>query len=488
MGNGVFQNLLKDAAGGFFGNDYLRDYTHASKTFGANSLYQNAPKQKFLFHCYFSINQFVYDLDSSFAGNFQNFGLLVRDVKLPSYQFATHQMNQYNRKRIVQSKIKYNPVQFSFFDDNGNTMNKLWAAYYTYYYNDGAIPAVQFGGQKGGFGQDLSSVAVTGKVRGLAGAGTKTAAPVQDPDYKNRNIYENDLSGKLYYGYNGSNDTAPKKPNFFSEITIYGFYQKNFIAYTLINPVITEFAHDTYDYNEATGIMKNTMSLDYETVVYNEGAIDGEKPSNLVPGFGDIANYDRTKSPIAMPGSTSKILGKDGLIDSVGGALKGAENNPLGAIRAVGAAYNTLKNTDIKQTLKTELKNSLINNLRQKPNTTRNLSFEFVNAESSRTDAMAAGAPATGTVFGTDSAQNTNPNNTTKTGTDAKGNPILNGLKNLGKQVLGGFTDVGQAVATTVQDATRVVGTNGIDLRKLAEKPAGKQSNSGGSVNSGGGG
>lgn len=484
---GFFQNLLKDTAGGFFGSDYLRDYTHASKTFGPNQ-YQNAPKQKFLFHCYFAINQNVYDLDSTFAGNFQNFGLLVRDVKLPSYQFATHQMNQYNRKRIVQSKIKYNPVSFSFFDDNGNTMNKLWAAYYTYYYNDGAIPAVDFGGQKGGFGQDLSSVAVTGKVRGLAGAGTKTAAPVQDPDYKNRNIYENDLSGKLYYGYNGSNDTAPKKPNFFSEITIYGFYQKNFIAYTLINPVITEFAHDTYDYNEATGIMKNTMTLDYETVVYNEGAIDGDKPSNLVPGFGDIANYDRTKSPIAMAGSTSKILGKDGLIDSVGGALKGAENNPLGAIRAVGAAYNTLKNTDIKQSLKTELKNSLINNLRQKPNTTRNLSFEFVNAESSRTDAMAAGAPTTGTVFGTDSAQNNNPNNTTKTGVDAKGNPILNGLKNLGKQVLGGFTDVGEAVATTVQSATRVVGTNGIDLRKLAEKPAGKQSNSGGGVNSGGGG
>lgn len=473
--SGFFQNLLKDTAGGFFGSDYLRDYTHASKTFGPNQ-YQNAPKSKFLFHCYFNINSFVYDLDKS-LGTQQNFGLLVRDVKLPSYQFATHQMNQYNRKRIVQTKIKYNPVQFTFFDDNGNTMNKLWAAYYTYYYNDGAIPKVSFSGARGGFGQDLTSIAQTGAVRGLAGAGSKTAGPVQDPDFKNRNIYENDLSGKLYYGYEGSNEIAPKKPNFFSEITIYGFWQKNFVAYTLINPIITEFAHDTYDYNEGNGMMKNIMSLDYETVVYNEGAIDGEKPSNLVPGFGDVANYDRTKSPIAMPGSTSKILGKDGLIDSVGGALKGAENNPLGAIRAVGAAYKTLKNTDIKQTLKTELKNSLLNNLRQKPNETRNLTFDFNNSASSQTDALAAGAPTTGSAYGTDSAQNNNPNNNVTV--NAKGNPLINGIKNLGKQVLGGFTNVGEAVNNTIKDTT------GVDLRRVAETPAGVQSNSGGTVNSG---
>ena len=40
---GFFQNLLTDAAGGFFGNDYVRDYTHASKTFRPSS-YAYAPK------------------------------------------------------------------------------------------------------------------------------------------------------------------------------------------------------------------------------------------------------------------------------------------------------------------------------------------------------------------------------------------------------------------------------------------------------------
>ena len=52
---GFFQKLATDAAAGFFGNEYLRDYTHAAKTFIPNA-YQYAPKFKFLFHVYFEIN------------------------------------------------------------------------------------------------------------------------------------------------------------------------------------------------------------------------------------------------------------------------------------------------------------------------------------------------------------------------------------------------------------------------------------------------
>jgi len=46
---GFFQNLLTDAVQGFFGSEYLRDYTHASKTFRTNA-YGYAPKFKHLFH------------------------------------------------------------------------------------------------------------------------------------------------------------------------------------------------------------------------------------------------------------------------------------------------------------------------------------------------------------------------------------------------------------------------------------------------------
>ena len=52
---------LQNAVTGFFGNPYLRDYTHAANTFLPNS-YENAPKLKFLFHTVFEINQEVLNL------------------------------------------------------------------------------------------------------------------------------------------------------------------------------------------------------------------------------------------------------------------------------------------------------------------------------------------------------------------------------------------------------------------------------------------
>ena len=80
---------------------YLRDFRHAARIFLPNTQ-SNAPKVKFLFHVYFEINELAYKPPTG-----DNFGILVKSVKLPSYKFDTEIMNQYNRKRLVQTKIKY---------------------------------------------------------------------------------------------------------------------------------------------------------------------------------------------------------------------------------------------------------------------------------------------------------------------------------------------------------------------------------------------
>jgi hypothetical protein len=54
--------------------------------------------------------------------------------------------------------------------------------------------------------------------------------------------------------------------------------------------------------------------LEYETVVYNEGDIDGNDPASIVTGFGMKANYDRELSPIAREGSNSLVQGQAGLL------------------------------------------------------------------------------------------------------------------------------------------------------------------------------
>ena len=305
--SGFFQNLLTDTAEGFFGNDYLRDYTHASKTFRPNA-YQYAPKFKFLFHVYFEINQSAYAVGLPQQANF---GLAVKSVKLPSYTFDTHTMNQYNRKRIVQTKIKYDPIDINFHDDNGNLIRNMWYNYYTYYYKDASIPVASLSGRQA---QDT-------------GNGSSNRPGVTD--YNTRNIYSQSITGNTNWGYIGETPDDPAtntqagngqtKIPFFKNITVFGFNQHKYVAYTLINPIINRFAHDTYDYAQGNGTMDNVMTLDYETVKYFQGSIDGTKPSDIVAGFGLDANYDRRTSPISRPGSQSSILGQGGLVDGIFG-------------------------------------------------------------------------------------------------------------------------------------------------------------------------
>lgn len=367
---GFFQNLLTDAAGGFFGSDYLRDYTHASKTFRPNA-YQYAPKFKFLFHVYFEINQSAYAVGLPQGANF---GLAVKSVKLPSYSFDTHTMNQYNRKRIIQTKIKYDPIDINFHDDNGNLIRNMWYNYYTYYYKDASKPIVS----------------VSGRQTNQNSGNGNNASP-NNTNYNLRNIYSQSITGDTDWGYIGetgttfngstSTGTGQTKIPFFKNITIFGFNQHNYVAYTLINPIITRFGHDTYNYAEATGTMENTMSLDYETVKYFQGAISGKEPSNIVAGFGLNDHYDRVPSPITRPGSQASILGQGGLVDGVSGViddLSGDNTNVLGAIQKAGATLNTVKNMNLKQAIKSEVTTGVINAIMNPVNNTgRNVLFNL---------------------------------------------------------------------------------------------------------------
>jgi hypothetical protein len=364
--SGFFQNLLQDsvsqiktgagqAVKSFFGNEYLRDYTHAAKTFRPNA-YQYAPKFKFLFHVQFQINNFI---ENSYATPFPpgtNLGLAVKTIKLPSYQFDTHVMNQYNRKRLVQTKIKYEPIEIQFHDDNGNMINKLWYNYYTYYYKDAMKQAIQEAGNN------------------TVPPGSKNGQPVNSSvtsPYNIRTTYNPSTRGDGDWGYIGESSTPTSisattlgqtKIPFFKNISIYGFNQHNFIEYTLINPIITKFSHDTYSYAETNSTMQNTMSIDYESVAYSEGKLDGKNPSNIISSFGNETNYDRTLSPIARPGSQANILGQGGLVDAAGGIAEDlSRGNILGAIQKSGATYNTFKNGKLQQAVRSEINNTLYN-------------------------------------------------------------------------------------------------------------------------------
>jgi hypothetical protein len=363
------QNLLNGAAATFFGSPYLRDYQHASRTFRTNS-YENAPKLKFLFHTYFDINPQVYF-------NAPNFGILVKEIKLPSFTMDTTQLNQYNRKRIVQTKIKYDPIEVTFHDDNGNNVTSMWEAYYNYYYNDGTKPGQVLRGNRGNnrFFRDTGSSIV---------------------DYNKNNIYNEDNPDDFNWGLSGgaTNFDGVKIP-FFKNITVFGLNQHNFIAYTLINPMITNFSHDTYNYSEGSGIMQNRMTIDYETVVYNEGALDGRRPEDIVTGFGDIANYDRTPSPNMAPGANGTILGRGGLIDAAGGTIRSLRGgNVLGAAQNAGLVLNRLQNPNLVEAAASDLGSMFVDAITNTPtNRNRNTLFSLPGASQTPGLSGLAGSP-----------------------------------------------------------------------------------------------
>ena len=284
----------------------LRDYTHAAKTFGTGGgpnqgagTYQYLPRNKYLFQVFFNLNTNIPAVANLISGGKSSvISLMVKTAQLPSYQIDVNTMNQYNRKRLVQTKINYNPCQIVFNDDNSDLIRNMWYQYYQYYYSD---PIYKYGNtpaQSGTLGE------ISGLPSGFSYGAQDTYNPIRlvqhwglsGQGYSNPSLQS--LSSALLTG--PASGVSP----FFNDITIYGLSQKTYAQYTMINPLITEWTHDTYDYNAGNQVVQHTMSIRYEAVKYYSGNIGGETPSTEVNNFADPAYYDTEKSPIAVSGST----------------------------------------------------------------------------------------------------------------------------------------------------------------------------------------
>jgi hypothetical protein len=340
-------NFGQDFLKGFTNVNYLRDYTHASITFTTNQ-YELKPRFKFLFHVSFTLNTTIPSLNKFVtAGDISSLSYVVKSVDLPKFNIKTETLNQYNRKRIVQTGVEYQPVTLTFHDDGGDVVRNLWYNYFSYYYKD---PSQKY--------------LAPNNINGSAGASENSQTNF---NYNSRDIYndERQVSDWGYIGESISDGVSTRtvggdtgKPPFFRDIRIYGLDQHKFAEYVLINPLISNWNHDTYNYSEGGGIMQNTMTINYETVKYYTGAIGTQRPDTNVQGFADPARYDTTVSSLSRAGSTSTVFGQGGLLDAGGGILSDLQSGgPLGLIGAAQKALtarNTFKGADLKSLVKSE--------------------------------------------------------------------------------------------------------------------------------------
>jgi hypothetical protein len=227
---------------------YLRDQRHASRLF-ADDAFRLAPKFDFQFHVSFSINTGALKSIDLLQRHRNEINMLVKTITLPKFTVATETVNQYNRKKVIQSQHKYENATIKFHDDNMGLINQLWQNYYSYYYADS-----------------------TSAKNGTA---------------YNRNATKNfDFITTPFGLDNGSN--AP----FFNSITIYQMARHEFVSYKLHNPLIASWDHAGLDYG-STKVHDNTMSIAFEAVSYGAGTVSPE----TVEGFG-FEHYDVTPSPL----------------------------------------------------------------------------------------------------------------------------------------------------------------------------------------------
>ncbi len=237
-------------------NVTLKDYQHAARVF-TDDQFRLAPKHKFLFHVAFNINPAALK-NIDLVERYRNeINVLVKSVDLPNYRITTETLNQYNRKKVVQTTHKYEPVNVIFHDDNMGLINQLWQNYYSYYY------------------ADTNSASTPGAYRRNA---TRNANFITTP-----------------YGLD-NNSTTP----FFNYITIYQMARHEYVSYTLVNPMITAFNHNKLDYAQA-GIHDFTMGIAYESVAYNYGEVTKGDPE----GFG-FEHYDQTPSSLQSGDGTTQ--------------------------------------------------------------------------------------------------------------------------------------------------------------------------------------
>ncbi len=293
------------------GEPWVRDYQHARRLITDGDL-RLAPKNKFLYHVVFNVNSTALR-GINFKYKHQNeINMLVKAAELPKFTLQTETLNQYNRKKIVNVKIDYQPVSIRFHDDNFGVVGQLWYNYYHYYYGDTSAADVP-------------------------GAYNRTAMKSQSF-----------IKGK--YGL----DNGSSIP-FFTSIDIYQLARKAWYKYKLINPVITAWNHDSLDSSSNTP-GEQSMTLAYESVGYETGVIQNGNPQgfsqehyDLTPSpYSSNPNFRRSAAtPAALGGGTS-IFGPGGILSSIsdiaGAVAGGSLNTPLGFIATAAAAVNTYQN------------------------------------------------------------------------------------------------------------------------------------------------
>ncbi len=235
----TFKGIFGDALGNQ--KVFLRDSRHAAENFGYNKAYlgNGTPRHKFQFFVRIVFNQSPEV--SAFVKNYLGIedqeivSVMVKNVTMPSMTIDTETLNQYNKKRISQTRIEYQPITITFHDSVEGRTLRLWEMYYEYYFRDGVAPVKMENDGRTRMEREFVMDLLTDKFNGR-------------------------------FGYN-----LPRVGNhkyLIDKIEIFQVHGGNFSRTEIVHPRVTAFTHDTLDYEDSNGLVEIKMDFAYEDVLY----------------------------------------------------------------------------------------------------------------------------------------------------------------------------------------------------------------------------
>jgi|TARA_R110002153_G_scaffold18319_6_gene64100 hypothetical protein len=227
------------------GSYYLKDFKNAYR-FRPDV---NPPRQQFNGYVNFILNRSLYstlyDEIGATSGDNKEFGItissLVRTADLPSVDFQIETKNSYNRKKIIQTGVTYNPVNIMVFDTVGNEWLSLLMKYFSYHFMD---PRNK---------QDGNSRDIEGSVDRRGGI-EDTAGSAQDtPSFGKGSDWDSNRAGI----------NAQVDAHFFERIDYVLYHGGKLVQYSLHNPRLSSFKPSSLDYSSSEA-MGFDLTFDYE--------------------------------------------------------------------------------------------------------------------------------------------------------------------------------------------------------------------------------
>lgn len=278
----------------------VSDWRHGRRLF-IDDTFRLSPRQKFLFYVNFELDKTAVRSTKFVDKHANEVGYLIKTADMPKYNFETVTKNQYNRKKIIYKQINYDPINLTFHDDSAGIINAMWALYYGYYIHDRHNPLAAY----------------------------------------NANHYRQTQTPQDNFRYGMDNQiTVP----FLKTVNLFTMSRRRFLGYTLVNPRIRTWTHGSGDYASSEGV-ENTMTLEYEAVIYSGGTVRTGTPK----GFATL-HYDTTPSPLSVAGGgVSNLVGEGGVLDGLeqifGDISSGtAFDSPGGFLSTAIKIANTYKN------------------------------------------------------------------------------------------------------------------------------------------------